>query len=316
MRKAVLHFMRKICVFVFLLAFLSFLSAVPTFAAGSGGGGGGMSSGGAMPSGRSIDPAKSYQEGVKALKAGDYEKAIRHFKDVLQVSPRETNTNYLLGLSYIGADEPKKARRPLETAVKDDTAPPDAHLQLGLIYLKLDERDKAIERHEALAQLIAKCEAGCTDDRRAKLQTASDSLKAALDGAAAGKPTGWNFQGAPEGRAHFAAAVGLINHRRYEEALIVLERSAAAIGPHPDILNYMGFANRKLGHYDLAMDYYRQALTLNPDHVGATEYLGELYLELGRRDEARAQLARLDQLCPYGCAAREELARWIAAAPQ
>ena len=35
---------------------------------------------------------------------------------------------------------------------------------------------------------------------------------------------------------------------------------ATAFGAHPDILTYLGFANRKLGRFDVAEDYYRQAL--------------------------------------------------------
>ena len=30
-------------------------------------------------------------------------------------------------------------------------------------------------------------------------------------------------------------------------------------GPHPDVLTYLGFANRKLKHYDAAEAYYREA---------------------------------------------------------
>ena len=108
--------------------------------------------------------------------------------------------------------------------------------------------------------------------------------------------------------------MGYINAQRYADALATLERAQAVIGPQPDVLNYMGFANRKLGHYSEALGYYGQALLIDPHHRGANEYLGELYLEMGRMGEARHQLAVLDGLCPYGCAEREELARWISLA--
>ena len=49
---------------------------------------------------------------------------------------------------------------------------------------------------------------------------------------------------------------------------------------------------------------------------GATEYLGELYIQMGDLGRARRQLARLDDLCAYGCAQREELARWIETASE
>ena len=43
------------------------------------------------------------------------------------------------------------------------------------------------------------------------------------------------------------------------------------------------------------------------------EYLGEMYLESGRPDLARTMLARLEGLCPRGCAPRAELEAAIAA---
>ena len=85
------------------------------------------------------------------------------------------------------------------------------------------------------------------------------------------------------------------------------------VGPSPDIFNYMGFASRKLGRYDDALRFYGLALEINPQHLGANEYLGELYLQMGRRDDARRQLALPDRLCPYGCAQGEELAHWMLA---
>ncbi len=117
-----------------------------------------------------------------------------------------------------------------------------------------------------------------------------------------------------EGRAAYAEAVGLINQNRFPEAFAALERAQDAVGPHADILNYMGFVSRKMGRLDAALAYYDDALQLDPNHLGATEYLGELYIQMGDMNRARSQLARLDDLCAYGCAQREELARWLARA--
>ena len=311
MLRAITHTISALTVVISTAAVCATLWGAP--AAAAGGGGGGMSGGGSM--GPSADPAKSYQEGMEAFKASDYKTAIKRFKEVLEAAPTDANTNYLLGLSYIGAGDPKNARRPLERAVRDDDAvPADAFLQLGLVYLQLDDKDKAVKQQDALADLVTKCDSKCGDGRRKELQTALDSLKSAIEKGPAKPTTGWNFPDPGEGRTLYATAVGLINHHHYVEALDKLREAAVVTGPHPDILNYMGFANRHLHNYDAAIGYYQQALAIDPQHIGATEYLGELYLEIGRIDDAQHQLARLDQLCPYGCAAREELARWMTAA--
>ena len=62
-----------------------------------------------------------------------------------------------------------------------------------------------------------------------------------------------------------------------------------------DLYNYLGFATRKLSNpdYELAEKYYLKALELNNNHVGALEYLGELYFETDRRDEALVLLDRI-----------------------
>ena len=294
------------------LCCLGFL-ACGSAALAAGGGGGAMPSSSA-PRGPQVDPQQAYREGVTALQARDYRTAAGKFRQVLQVAPRDPQTNYVYALALIGNGEARQARRPLERATTGANVIPDARLQLGLIHLQGGDRDKAVEQQTALATELAACGEGCA--RRAELQAAHDALTNALAAPAAapaGPSTSWLVPSEREGRIAYAAAVGLINTQRYDEALGALDRAAAAIGPHADILNYMGFANRKLGRFDVALFYYREALALAPDHVGVNEYLGELYLEMGRTDDARRQLARLDRLCPYGCAEREELARWILA---
>ena len=264
-----------------------------------------------------VDPNEAYRLGVAAMEARNYAEAIRQFRITQRAAPDDANVNFALGLAYMSNGDHRDARRPLERAASAENGPVGAHLQLGLVYLELGDREKAVEQQTELQNLLNACTTNCTDSRRAQLQTAYDSLTRALNPetpAADPATTGWNFPSEHEGRVAYAAAVGLINTERYAEALDVLARAEAAVGPHPDVLNYMGFASRKLGHTDAALAYYNEALRLDPSHLGATEYLGELYIQLGRMDDARRQLARLDGLCAYGCEQREELARWIALA--
>jgi Flp pilus assembly protein TadD len=79
----------------------------------------------------------------------------------------------------------------------------------------------------------------------------------------------------------------------------------------PDVHSLLGFCARKLGRLDESYAHYQQALRLNPDHMGAREYLGELYLQRGEPELAHAQLAELERLCPQGCEERSELAEAI-----
>ena len=70
---------------------------------------------------------------------------------------------------------------------------------------------------------------------------------------------------------------------------------------HADVYNLMGFSLRKTGDYQQAYTFYRKALDFDPDHKGALEYLGELYVEQGQLEKAKENMARLQKLCPSGC---------------
>jgi tetratricopeptide (TPR) repeat protein len=52
--------------------------------------------------------------------------------------------------------------------------------------------------------------------------------------------------------------------------------------------NYVGYANRRLGKYDEALEAYDRALDLKPDYAEAIEYRGHAYLGLNRLPEAKA----------------------------
>ena len=62
---------------------------------------------------------------------------------------------------------------------------------------------------------------------------------------------------------------------------------------NPDILNYLGFTQRKVGNFEQAEKYYLQGLKIKPDHNGINEYLGELYIQTDRLDKAKERLAVL-----------------------
>jgi tetratricopeptide (TPR) repeat protein len=85
---------------------------------------------------------------------------------------------------------------------------------------------------------------------------------------------------------------------------------------HPDVYNLLGFSLRKSGDYKQAYTFYRKALDFDPDHKGALEYLGELYVETGQIDKAKENVALLQKICPAGCEELADLQEAIANAPK
>ena len=106
----------------------------------------------------------------------------------------------------------------------------------------------------------------------------------------------------------------LLKAKNYDAAIVQLR---GLIGTqHPDVYNLMGFALRKSGDQAQGMAYYNRALELDPNHKGALEYQGQLFVELGQPDRARANLARLQKLCSSGCEELTDLREAIARAPK
>ena len=83
---------------------------------------------------------------------------------------------------------------------------------------------------------------------------------------------------------------------------------------HADVYSLMGFTTRSLGDTKTALTYYKKALDFDPNHKGAHEYLGELFVKTGELDKAKDQLVILQKLCPTGCEEREDLEKELAAA--
>lgn len=84
---------------------------------------------------------------------------------------------------------------------------------------------------------------------------------------------------------------------------------------HADVYNLMGFSLRKTGDQKQAFTFYRKALDFDPQHKGALEYLGELYVETGQVENAKANAEQLKKLCPAGCEELADLEEAIAKAP-
>ncbi len=292
--------------FVAVLLGCSFMSNsfVASAAGGGGSGGGGFN----RPSqtGPSFDPVAKYQEGIAALQSGENRKAEKAFRKVISVNKKHAKSQYFLGLALYQQEKFKKAKKPFQKALRYDDTLFSAHGYLGAIYKKTNKIEKAEPHHQSLLKIKAEC-GECKDKagiERALLRLNEQDQQSSIE---------LNTSREAGDRAYIDA-VSLINKGEYQQALWSLEASADVFGPHPDILTYQGFANRKLGNKDLALEFYQAALSVDSEHRGANEYLGEYYVEIGQIDMAKKQLSKLESICSFGCEEAEELRRWIDAA--
>ena len=99
----------------------------------------------------------------------------------------------------------------------------------------------------------------------------------------------------------------------FAAALPILTAITLAEPQNADAWNLLGFSSRKTGDLEAAAIAYARALTINPGHLGALEYQGEMFLQIGKPAEAKANLLLLQGLCG-SCEQAGDLQDAIAAA--
>ncbi len=105
-----------------------------------------------------------------------------------------------------------------------------------------------------------------------------------------------------------------IARKDWPTALTVLEAYTVANPRSADGFNLLGYSLRNLKKYDEALVAYKQALTLDPKHKGAHEYIGIAYIQMGQLDKAKEHLASLDKICTFSCEEYRDLKKAIAQA--
>ncbi len=96
-------------------------------------------------------------------------------------------------------------------------------------------------------------------------------------------------------------AYELVYNKKFDKSIKLLEKIAKRkdLGEKKaDVYNLLGFSYRKHSepNLDKAFDAYQIALEVNPEHLGAHEYLGELYITLGNMNKANEMLLKLETL--------------------
>ena len=96
-------------------------------------------------------------------------------------------------------------------------------------------------------------------------------------------------------------AVRAVDAKEYRKAISLLNDVIDEKPRNPNALNYLGYSHRKSGDYARAVTYYKKALSLDPEHKGANEYLGQAYVELGNLNAAVERLDALERICGIDC---------------
>ncbi len=111
-------------------------------------------------------------------------------------------------------------------------------------------------------------------------------------------------------------ALAALHRKDFAEAVELLSAIVADRPRFADAWNYLGFSLRKSGVPDKSEDAYLTALRLDPKHRGAHAYLGVLYTQTGRRNQAVTLEIALTRICPHGCPELDELRAELKKVPE
>jgi tetratricopeptide (TPR) repeat protein len=111
----------------------------------------------------------------------------------------------------------------------------------------------------------------------------------------------------------YTEGVKAVKRKDYSAAIRLFETVVAKDDRNADAYNWLAYSIRQNGDPGRAIAIYQKALTINPKHKGAHEYLGEAYLVLGDLARAREHLKILDKLCLFPCEEYTDLKKAVQA---
>ena len=142
---------------------------------------------------------------------------------------------------------------------------------------------------------------GAEDAPPTTVAGSATAVQPAAAGGAAAKPAAAAAVAAKGAGDYYESAKASIVKSDWATAIVDLEQADKLQPNNADVNNLLGYSNRKLGKLDISLKYYQKALKLTPKHLGANEYLGELYLMMNQPAKAKIQLATLSKICGKTC---------------
>jgi tetratricopeptide (TPR) repeat protein len=200
--------------------------------------------------------SEEYDERAHQLyNEGEYDQALSVLREGLTLYPNSVELHIGVGYAHHAREEYAWARRAFEEALVLDPEHEDALAGLGETLLKFGQRDNALKLFRHTLEL------GYADDLDLMLQV---------------------------GRALFRE--GMI-----EEAREFFDVAVQNAPDNAEAISCVGYAEHRMGEDDAAVLTLRKALRIDPDHVEARIYLGNILYDRG---DYEASLYNLDKSSP------------------
>lgn len=237
---------------------------------------------------------RHFNAGVDALRRGDHEPAVRHFRDGLAIDPENSLSHYNLGLALVALGRHDEAEGALRRSLELNPDYSYAHYNLGVL-LTDDGRVEEAARHFEKAHELdprdpeAHLEWATALAARGDVQRAVEELRNLVE-------THPEHAGARLRLASLQARLG-----RSADARRLLERLLAGDATQRERAEghlLLGRLADQRGALDEALEHYRQAAEIDPQAKENQLAWGAALGRAGRFAEATIPYQRAAQLAP------------------
>ena len=224
--------------------------------------------------------------GVALFQHGYLEQAAAAFEQVTASKPNDPVAYYNLGTLYLESNEPARARRYLERAVKLRPGYAEAWNNLGMVSAQEGHEDQAIEDFkESLLfrpdYTTALVNLGNLLRHKGDVEEAQRLFERALEA----------LPNSPD--ANYSMGMLYARQNQLTEAAKYLERAAELRPDSPEILNNLGVLLVRQGQYPEARERFETSIHVAPNSDQAYLNLAKLYVLLNEKEKARQTLKDL-----------------------
>jgi len=219
-----------------------------------------------------------------------YDRAVQSFQQALAVAPGHPAVLFNLGITYLQAAQYENARRTLADLVRAQEGNFLARHYLGVSLLKLNRIPEGMAELEAvvtarpqdLDAVYTLCSVYIQERQLAKAQQLIEGSLSRQDTA----------------EAHLVQGSYYMAVQDYRQAVLQFRRSQELNAALPDLALRLGSAYAMTGSQDTAIQLFEARLKEKPSDFEALGFLGWLYLEGERLDDAQRALEKAHHLKP------------------
>lgn len=211
-------------------------------------------------------------------KREEFEQAIHHYRSAIALKPDYADAYYNLAIVLIKMEQKEEAIENLKKALQHHTDFIEAHGQLALLLQQKEHFEEAMEHYQKRLQLEpthteSYVNIGAILVKQGELIKAIDYFNKALE------------SNPDSTEAHYNLGSTYLSMQKADEALMHYLR---VVNQKPDADTYFNIAviyMYKERHFD-AIDYFKSALSINPNFLDAHINLGATYLKIANYELA------------------------------